>query len=738
MQDLNDITLLQNYAKDGSEEAFATLVARHIDKVHSVALRHTRNPHHAEEITQAVFVILARKSGQLNKNVVLAGWLYETARLTALAFVRSEIRRAHREAEAYMQSLTEETESDVWPQVSPLLDTAMSGLNAKDRHAIVLRFFDGKSMREVGDALGANETAAKKRVGRAMEKLRSFFTKRGIALPVAVLTAAISANSVQAAPAALATSITAVAISKGAAATGSTLTLVNGSLKLMAWIKAKTAIAAGAAILLVTGATVVVVEKLVVPPISSPAQPLSAIDAYLSSDAYLDKAPSVLMVRTTHFPEKNGYATTMSESRGGVVNTVRAGGRNAPLHWMLNGAYGFGTTRMILPNALPPANFDYLATLPDCPPKAFQAEIEKVTGIAGHLELREMEVLLLKVKTVDAPGLRPGTIHGGRTYGKYLYHSTNEPMAHFQTYLEGDILKIPVIDQTGLTNTYDFSLDFEADDRDSLKEALLDQLGLELVPARQRIEMLVVELATNSDKTALYKEYKEVSPSSISESLWKTPRLESLPPVLILRPTRFEEGSEASITGDFERWRMVLKNSSFEYILAAAADFQVKGNYCTWPSRIIAPPNLPKERFDLMLTVANPRERLQKEISKQFGLALRREIREVEALVIKDSETIAPRLNTAKQPIFSRSQSTMENLPLWVIAQNLEGQLGKPVLVRTKLTNNFTLTIRTIIKDGYTTLDEAELKRDFLNQLGLELVSGKEPIKMLVVEQIKK
>ena len=244
MQELDDIALLRQYTEQNSEEAFAMLVTRHVNKVYSVALRHTRNPHSAEEITQAVFVILAQKANKLRQHAVLSGWLYETSRLTAVTFIRSEIRRARREQEACMQTLSNEAESDVWPQIAPLLDAAMAGLNETDRHAVVLRFFDGKSMKEIGAALGGSEDAAKMRLNRAVEKLRGFFKKRGVVLPAAVLTAAISANSVQAAPVALAKSVTAVAIAKGAAASGSTLTLIKGALKLMAWTKAKTAIVA--------------------------------------------------------------------------------------------------------------------------------------------------------------------------------------------------------------------------------------------------------------------------------------------------------------------------------------------------------------------------------------------------------------------------------------------------------------------------------------------------------------
>jgi len=253
MQELDDIALLRQYTEQNSEEAFAALVSRHVNKVYSVALRHTHNPHQAEEITQAVFVILARKSPYLGRRVILSGWLYQTARLTAVNFIRSEIRRACREQEAHMQNLLNDSESDVWPQIAPLLDAAMAGLSETDRHAVVLRFFDGKSMREVGIALGASEDAAKMRLNRAVEKLRGFFRKRGVVLPAAVLTAAISANSVQAAPAALAKTATIIAFAKGATASGSTPTFIKGALKIMAWTKAKTAIAFGIAAILVAG-----------------------------------------------------------------------------------------------------------------------------------------------------------------------------------------------------------------------------------------------------------------------------------------------------------------------------------------------------------------------------------------------------------------------------------------------------------------------------------------------------
>ncbi|HLP76951.1 MAG TPA: sigma-70 family RNA polymerase sigma factor, partial [Candidatus Paceibacterota bacterium] len=259
MHELDDNVLLRQYAEQNSEAAFAALVTRHVDKVYSVALRHTRNTHAAEEITQAVFVILTRKANKLSRHVVLSGWLYETARLTALTYIRSEIRRARREQEAHMQSAFNQNADEAWQYIAPLLDDALAKLNETDRHAIVLRYFDGKSLGEVGAAQGASEEAAKKRVTRAVEKLRGFFTKRGVTLTATVLTAAISANSVQAASLGLAATVSATA-AKGAVVSGSTLTLIKGALKVMTLIKVKKAIGIGLGALLLVGTTTLVAQ----------------------------------------------------------------------------------------------------------------------------------------------------------------------------------------------------------------------------------------------------------------------------------------------------------------------------------------------------------------------------------------------------------------------------------------------------------------------------------------------
>lgn len=249
----DDMTLLREYARRNSEEAFATLVSRHVNLVYSVALRDVHDPHLAEDITQAVFVILARKAESLSPKIVLSGWLCRTARYASANALTIQRRRQRREQEACMQSVLNEPEPDAWTKIAPLLGGAMAQLGQKDHDAVVLRFFEGKSFQEIGTALGASENAAKKRVAYALEKLRKCFLKHGIASTTAAIAVALSTNSIQAAPVALAKTATAVAVAKGATVSSSTLTLIKGALKIMAWTKAKTTIVVSVAVVLVAG-----------------------------------------------------------------------------------------------------------------------------------------------------------------------------------------------------------------------------------------------------------------------------------------------------------------------------------------------------------------------------------------------------------------------------------------------------------------------------------------------------
>ncbi len=216
-----DLELLHQFARNHSQDAFTSLVNRHVNLVYSAALRQVRSSQLAEEITQSVFSDLAKNADKLKPETILTAWLYQVARRTAIDVIRKESRRQLREQIAVEMNAMNATAND-WTQIEPLLDDAMAALDETDRSAILLRYFENKNLREVGETLGTNEDAAQKRVSRAVEKLREFFSKRNVTIGASGLAVLISANAVQSAPLGLATTISAAAILTGTAVSTST------------------------------------------------------------------------------------------------------------------------------------------------------------------------------------------------------------------------------------------------------------------------------------------------------------------------------------------------------------------------------------------------------------------------------------------------------------------------------------------------------------------------------------
>ncbi len=225
MVEVDELNATRGDGAEMPEDAFASLVKRHINLVFSSALREVRDPHVAEEVAQAVFERLARKSGSLSQEIILTGWLYRTTRFVSLERLRSDHRRQIRE-KAAMETLYQLQDESHWQEIEPMLDEAMAELGEKERDLVLLRYFENKSLREVGNVCGITEDAAQKRVGRALEKLRAFFAQRGTTLSTTALAGALSTFAVQAAPAALATVVitagaaSAAAFSAGSAALG--------------------------------------------------------------------------------------------------------------------------------------------------------------------------------------------------------------------------------------------------------------------------------------------------------------------------------------------------------------------------------------------------------------------------------------------------------------------------------------------------------------------------------------
>jgi len=221
---VRDQELLSDYAVTQSDAVFAQLVARHVNLVYSAALRQTGNHALAQDITQAVFIVLARKAGSLERETVLAGWLIRTARYAVLDAHKLETRRQRREQEAASMNLTDTAEPEVdWEHLAPCLDEGLAELAPRDRRAIVLRFFEKKDWREVGQPLGLNENAARVRVTRALEKLRRFFGKRGMSLSSVVLGGLLTTNAVQAVPAGVASVLKVSAASAAASSVAASL-----------------------------------------------------------------------------------------------------------------------------------------------------------------------------------------------------------------------------------------------------------------------------------------------------------------------------------------------------------------------------------------------------------------------------------------------------------------------------------------------------------------------------------
>jgi RNA polymerase sigma factor (sigma-70 family) len=252
----DDLDLLHAYACQGSDDAFRTIVERHCNLVYSAAMRQIHDPQLAEEVTQAVFLVLARKAAVLPRQTIFVGWLFRTTRFVAARALRGKLRRQRYEREAaQMEPLfVNDTSETSWTEVGPVLDDALADLGERDRQAILLRFFEKMELAEVGRLIGTTEDAAKKRVSRALDKLRAFFVRRGVTLTAVGLASVMVENAVQAAPVGLSTA-TAGSVLAGSGGAAS-IALAKCAMKFMIYSKLKVAgLTAGALLTVVTAVT---------------------------------------------------------------------------------------------------------------------------------------------------------------------------------------------------------------------------------------------------------------------------------------------------------------------------------------------------------------------------------------------------------------------------------------------------------------------------------------------------
>jgi len=322
----DDAHCLEQYIRDGSEPAFRKVVERYIGLVNSTARRMTGgNVHLAEDVTQLVFTDLARKASSLPRGTILGGWLHRHTCYTALKALRTENRRHQRETIAMeIQTINETSSHDAhWLELAPVLDEALNRLGTGDRDVILLRYFQQQDIRSIGQNLGTTETAIQKRLGRALEKLRSILTRRGVTLAsVTVLGTTLEAGVVTPVSTDQSAAVSTKAVGSAAATTGFCLTY------LLAIISAKRIVVGLAAILILAGLIIVLVKQ----------NSLSFLPANVSSktnvyaDSLLQKQVKIAQVElpktAPEVPKNDDSSTNVSADQQQSVNN--AGDNFAP------------------------------------------------------------------------------------------------------------------------------------------------------------------------------------------------------------------------------------------------------------------------------------------------------------------------------------------------------------------------------------------------------------------------
>jgi RNA polymerase sigma factor (sigma-70 family) len=242
-----DLDLLAQY-RGGSQAAFTELVARHIDMVYSAALRQVRRHDVADDVTQAVFLLLSQKAASLNQHTILSAWLYRAAGYCAANALRQErIRERHERRQAEMagedmRGQTPKLDGEAeWAELSTVLDQAIAKLPAVDRSAIVLRYLQGQSHEQVGSDLGLSADSARKRVDRAVVKLRKLIGRLAPGVTLPAVTGLMSAHAMQQAPAHLLSSVSKICATASAGATAGTpaALIAKGAWNMIIWTNIK-------------------------------------------------------------------------------------------------------------------------------------------------------------------------------------------------------------------------------------------------------------------------------------------------------------------------------------------------------------------------------------------------------------------------------------------------------------------------------------------------------------------
>jgi RNA polymerase sigma factor (sigma-70 family) len=198
----SDAKLLREFSQTGSAAAWAELSRRYTDMVYSAARRQTRDSHLAEDITQAVFILLSQRAHKIRGNTNLIGWLHQTTRYTAANALKIQRRRQfHERAHAAQEPImTSPRGPERWTELAPMIDQAVGRLDKTSRTAVLLRYFQNKTVQEVASETGVSVDAAQKRLSRAIQKLRTVLTASGFVVSAVAITSLLAEKSVEAAP----------------------------------------------------------------------------------------------------------------------------------------------------------------------------------------------------------------------------------------------------------------------------------------------------------------------------------------------------------------------------------------------------------------------------------------------------------------------------------------------------------------------------------------------------------
>ena len=333
---MDDHQLLRQFVVHNSQDAFALLTKRYLSLVYSVCRRELDDAEAAEDVTQAVFLILARKAPMLRRSVVLSGWLFQTARFAAKnARLQAQRRKAYEQKAAEAMDDSDRGEA-LWAEIEPVLNQSLAALGEGERDCILLRFFQGLSFADAGAALGLSEEATRKRVTRALDKMRRFFEKQGVVIPAVTLAALLTAHAAKAVPLTCQAGVAALTAGTLAGYVNVGLTgshayqISEGALNAMKIAQLK--VAAGVGIAMVIGVTTYTVAKAMVLPITK-AHPVGQITNQAAPGHVLAQAPGkTLTAAQIADRSRQAYATLKSYQGTTKVTSQAVMGTDPAVH----------------------------------------------------------------------------------------------------------------------------------------------------------------------------------------------------------------------------------------------------------------------------------------------------------------------------------------------------------------------------------------------------------------------